>query len=94
VLLPLLFALLAPPALAAGDGPALSSVSRDLSTAALDRIERLLNGEFTVRLAAVTSTVVPAVTPTAAACAATDGTLPTASRAEPRTRPSETERAL
>lgn len=51
VVLPLLLALLAPPTLASEEGASLSAASSDLSTAALDRLERLLSGELTVRLA-------------------------------------------
>ena len=90
VVLPLFFALLAPPTLASGHGASLSAASRDLSTAALDRLERLLSGEFTVRLAGLDTAHVWTQGPSSAARAihASGPLLPLCAH------PSETARTL
>lgn len=53
LVLPLALVLLAqPPLVPASGGPVLAEAAQDLSTAALDRVERLLGGHLHVRLAA------------------------------------------
>lgn len=53
LVLPLALVLLAqPPLVPASGGPVVAQAARDLSTAALDRVERLLGGHLHVRLAA------------------------------------------
>ncbi len=90
VVLPLFLALLAPPTLASGEGASLSAASRDLSTAALDRLERLLSGELTVRLAGLDAVHAWAQGPSSAARAIHASAPLLAQRAQP----SETARTL
>ncbi|MFM8386418.1 MAG: hypothetical protein ACKOCB_06310 [Planctomycetia bacterium] len=64
VLLPLALALLAQPPMApASGGPELGCAAQDLSTAALDRVQRLLGGELAVRLDAPSCTLALAASP-------------------------------
>lgn|GEM_PF-4069976 len=90
VVLPLFFALLAPPTLGGGEGASFSAASRDLSTAALDRLERLLSGELTVRLSGLEAVATHA--PLLRSSASSIGYR--APLCEQRAHPSETERTL